>query len=170
MQRLPLGLILATAVGVAWPAHSAAGVPMGGGLYKCRGDTTPPIYQEQPCPPGATLRDFERDPATVSVIPFERGNARAPPAKVARAERPRKAVGKPEKRTAGTDASERRHLREGMSDGEVFARLGPPDLQAGKTGRKTRWTYLPAPGDEQTVTLLRFEDGKVVAVERSIMR
>lgn len=57
-----------------------------------------------------------------------------------------------------------------MTDAEVFARLGPPDFQAGKTGRKMRWTYLPAAGDAQTVTLVKFEDGKVVGVERSILR
>ena len=57
-----------------------------------------------------------------------------------------------------------------MSDGEVLARLGPPDLQAGKNARRMRWTYLPAAGDPQTVTLVRFEDGKVVAVERTTMR
>ena len=57
-----------------------------------------------------------------------------------------------------------------MSDAEVVARLGPPDFQAGKGGRKMRWTYLPAAGDAQTVTLVKFEDGRVAGVERSILR
>jgi hypothetical protein len=148
----------------------------GGGVFKCRGTGGSPIYQQQPCSPGTELRDFAQDPATVSVVPFE-----LPAPKVVtkplRADRPAKPALKTDKRKADADRRtgdaavvERRHLKDGMSDGEVLARLGPPDLQSGKTGRKMRWTYLPAPGDPQTVTLLRFEDGKVVAVERTTMR
>jgi hypothetical protein len=56
-----------------------------------------------------------------------------------------------------------------MSEGEVLARLGKPDL-ATKGGRRMRWTFLPAPGDPQTMTLVRFEDGRVVEVERRVVR
>ena len=147
-----------------------------GSLLKCRGPGARTVYQDQPCPPGTELRDFAQDPATVSVIPFESPAPKASP-KPSRAERPVKTATKPDKRKAEADRRssdgaviERRHVRDGMSDGEVLARLGPPDLQSGKTGRKMRWTYLPVPGDPQTVTLLRFEDGKVVAVERTTMR
>lgn len=112
------------------------------------------------------MRDLDADPATVSVIPFEFPHARPAPAKPVRPLPPKRA----EKAKARGEVSERLHLREGMSDGEVLARLGPPDLQAGKTGRKMRWTYLPAPGDPQTVTLVRFDEGRVVAVERTTLR
>lgn len=147
-----------------------------GSVFKCRGSGAVPVYQQQPCPPGAGLRDFAQDPATVSVIPFE-WPAPTATVKPSRAERAPKPASKPDKRKVDADRRhadaavvERRHVRDGMSDGEVLARLGPPDLQSGKTGRKMRWTYLPAPGDPQTVTLVRFDEGKVVGVERTTMR
>ena len=66
--------------------------------------------------------------------------------------------------------AERRHLREGMSDGEVLARLGAPDLKSGGGRGTASWTYLPAPGDAQTVTVVRIERGKVLGVDRKIVR
>jgi hypothetical protein len=165
--------LLASLLAAASMVTHAAGVD---GVYKCQGPAGTPVYQQQPCPPGTGLRDFARDPATVSVVPFDLPSAKDTP-KPSRAERPVKPMAKPDKRKVDADRRngdaavvERRHVKDGMSDGEVLARLGPPDLQSGKTGRKMRWTYLPAPGDPQTVTLLRFEDGKVVAVERTTMR
>lgn len=153
-------------------AHASAE----GGVFKCRGSGAAPVYQQQPCAPGTALRDFAEDPATVSIIPFEFAVPREA-AKSPRVDRAGKPPAKPDKRKVdaerrGSEAAvvERRHVKDGMSDGEVLARLGPPDLQSGKTGRKMRWTYLPAPGDPQTVTLLRFEDGRVVGVERTTMR
>lgn len=145
-------------------------------VFKCRSATAAPVYQDQPCPPGRELRDFAADPANVSVIPFD---VPVPPraSRPARPERAAKPPARPDKRKAETErrtsdaaVQERRHVKDGMSDGEVLAKLGPPDLQSGKTGRKMRWTYLPAAADPQTVTLVRFEDGKVVAVERTTMR
>lgn len=175
-------IVPAVKAAIAWLAFFLAAAPMlarasaEDGVFKCRGPGAGPVYQQQPCPPGTALRDFAQDPPTVSIVPFE-GLAPKVVPKSARAERPVKPAGKPDKRKADADRRtsdaavvERRHVKDGMSDGEVLARLGPPDLQSGKTGRKMRWTYLPAPGDPQTVTLLRFEDGKVVAVERSTMR
>lgn len=147
-------------------------------VYKCRGSGGIPVYQQLPCAANAQLRDFQDDPATVSVVPFDVPMS-GPPAKMSRGERAAqgKAPAKPdrrkleaERRTNDAAVAERRHVKDGMSDGEVLARLGPPDLQSGKSSRKTRWTYLPAPADPQTMTLVRFEDGKVVGVERTIMR
>ena len=68
------------------------------------------------------------------------------------------------------DAAQRRYVREGMTEGEVLARLGSPDLASGKGGRKVRWTFLPAPGDPQTMTTIGFEDGRVASVERVTVR
>ena len=75
----------------------------------------------------------------------------------------------------GHQAIEPEHLlvallqqREGVV-GPVLAKLGAPDLQSGR-GRLMRWTYLPAAADLQTVTVVRFEDGKVVTVDRRILR
>jgi hypothetical protein len=39
------------------------------------------------------------------------------------------------------------------------------------SGRKTtRWVYLPAPEDPSTITTLSFESGRLVAVERKVVR
>ena len=161
-------------------AAAAAGAQGIDGVYKCKGPGTAPIYQQQPCPVGTALRDLVQDPATVSVIPFE--GAAPPPSRPARSAKqtPSKSAAKPEKfdkrrveaerRTSEAAVVERRHVKDGMSDGEVLARLGPPDLQSGKGGRKMRWTYMPAPGDPHTVTQVHFADGRVVGVDRTTMR
>ena len=57
-----------------------------------------------------------------------------------------------------------------MSEGVVLAKLGAPDAASSKHGRHARWTYLPAPGDPQTVTTIRFEDGRVTSVERHVVQ
>lgn len=171
--------IWASAIVIAGAATAAAqGL---GGIHKCSGPGSVPVYQQQPCPPGTALRDLVQDPPTVSVIPFE-GVAPQPQAKPARTTKqaPLKSAPKPEKfdkrkaeaerRTSEAAVVERRHLKDGMSDGEVLARLGPPDLQSGKGGRKMRWTYMPAPGDPHTVTQVHFADGRVVSVDRTTMR
>jgi hypothetical protein len=153
--------IVALAIGAPGACALAAGV------YKCAGDTTGvPVYQGTPCAPGRELRDLTDAPSTLSVVPFAR--APPPPATRTRPEKPPKAPAKDKARPAG-DAGERRYVSEGMSEGQVLARLGAPDLKSGR-GRTMRWTYLPAPADRQTVTVLRFEDGQVVSVDRRILR
>jgi hypothetical protein len=142
----------------------------GAGVYKCRGDTAAPVYQDQPCSPARELRNFDEAPAAVSVIPFAMAPAAPVPAKVKPTRPPPRAPKEAARSRAAVDPSERRHVHEGMSEGEVLARIGAPDMQAGKGGRRMRWTYLPAPGDPQTVTLLAFEDGKVKNVERKTLR
>ena len=169
------------AIAVAVTAGPGDASTLGDGIYKCKGTGSAPVYQQQPCPAGTALRDLVQDPATVSVIPFE-GATPAPAAKPARAARtaPVKTTARPEKfdkrraeaerRTSDAAVVERRHVKDGMSDGEVLARLGPPDLQSGRGGRKMRWTYMPVPGDAQTVTQVHFVDGRVVSVDRTTMR
>ena len=174
-------MALIGAIGVVASALRAHASKIEEGIYKCQGAGSAPVYQQQPCAPGATLRDLVQDPATVSVIPFEG----APPSLAARPTRGAKASAsrstqRPEKvdkrkveaerRTSDMAVTERRHVKDGMSDGEVLARLGPPDLQSGKGGRKMRWTYMPVPGDPHTVTQVHFADGRVVSVDRTTMR
>jgi hypothetical protein len=159
---------IAMIVAVSMPV---AADPGPGGPYKCSGESGRVVYQEAPCETGRTLRDLSRWPSGLSVIPLERPAGAAAPAP----SRPVRAAvtGKDRDRgksRAAFDASERRHVHEGQSEGEVLARLGAPDMQAGKTGRRMRWTYLPAPADPQTVTLVHFEDGKVKEVERRTLR
>ena len=69
-------------------------------------------------------------------------------------------------------ASERRHLRTGMTEGEILARVGRPDLKGAGQGKKptARWTYLPATGDPQTVTTIALENGKAIAIDRTVAR
>jgi len=139
-------------------------------VYKCAGGGTP-VYQDTPCPPGRELRNFAEDPASVSVLPMRpppgstsriAAPPREKPAKVSKAGRQKESYG---------DPNERRHVQPGMHEGEVLARLGAPDLKSGGGGRKVaRWTYMPVPGDAQTLTTVVFEYGKVIEVERKIVR
>lgn len=157
--------ILVCAVGIGRPGSSAAGV------YKCARDDGTVMYQEDPCPAGKELRDFERDPASVSVIPFRlapEGTARTPEAA---ASVPAKAERKPRKSDERQgNPAERKFLAPGIGEGEVVARIGRPDMSSG-AGRKTmRWTYLPVPDDPATITTLTFELGRLVQVERKVIR
>ena len=142
------------------------------GVYKCARDDGTVMYQEDPCPPGKELRDFEREPASLSVIPF-----RIPNEPVERTPSPRNAASsasksdRPSRKSdeRGGSAAERKFLVPGIGEGEVVARIGRPDVSSG-AGRKTmRWTYLPAPEDPQTVTTLTFELGRLVQVERKVV-
>jgi len=138
-------------------------------LYKCEGDGGVPVYQDAPCS-GRELRNFAADPAPVSVLPMPppkgattRLTSPAPAAK------PRAAATKEKPR--GGDPAERRYLHIGMHEGEVLARAGAPDMKSGGSGRKlARWTYMPVAGDAQTLTTVVFEYGKVVEVERKVVR
>lgn len=164
--RAALPLRLACAIALALP------VPVAAGLYKCARDDGTVMYQEDPCPAGKELRDFERDPATVSVVPFRavpgtetrRAEPRAPPVS-SRAERKPRKNGERQGNPA-----ERKFLTPGIGEGEVVARVGRPDMSTG-AGRKTvRWTYLPVPEDPATITTLTFELGRLVEVERKVIR
>ena len=139
-------------------------------VYKCEGGAGIPVYQDAPCN-GRELRNFAADPAPVSVLPMPppkgattRLTAPAP------APKPRAVVAKDKARGSG-DPAERRYLHVGMHEGEVLARAGPPDMKSGGSGRKlARWTYMPIPGDAQTLTTVVFEYGKVIEVERKVVR
>ena len=140
-------------------------------IYKCELDDGSVTYQETPCPPGRELRDFDRDPPSVSVVPFRipqtgepHGAAKPTPARAPAEHK----SGKRDERQG--NAAERKFLVPGVSEGEVVARVGRPDLST-PGGRKTvRWTYLPAPDDPQTVTTLTFEFGRLIEVERKVVR
>ena len=160
----------ATRAGLALPLALAAALAHAG-IYKCERDDGSVTYQEDPCPPGRELRDFDRDPPSVSVVPFripattDTEHAAKPAAARASAEsKSRKRDERP------GNAAERKFLIPGISEGEVVARVGRPDLSSGG-GRKTiRWTYLPVPDDPQTVTTLTFEFGRLIEVERKVVR
>jgi len=143
------------------------------GIYKCARDDGSVTYQDDPCPAGHELRDFDRDPPPVSVVPFRipsMPETRTPAPRTTAARetserKSRKSAAEPQ-----GNAAERKFLVPGIGEGEVVARIGRPDMSTG-AGRKTvRWTYLPAPDDPQTVTTLTFELGRLVQVERKVVR
>ncbi len=72
------------------------------------------------------------------------------------------------------DASERRFIRVGMSEGEVLVKIGKPDTESidtggGATVTVKRWIYLPAASDEQMITTITLENGRVTQVNRRVM-
>jgi hypothetical protein len=71
------------------------------------------------------------------------------------------------------DPSERKFIREGMSEGEVLMKIGKPDSESvdsggGATVTVRRWIYLPASGDQQTTTTIVLRNGKVIEVTRQV--
>ena len=76
---------------------------------------------------------------------------------------------------AEPDAAERKFIRQGMGEGEVVLKIGPPDHDAfhravrGQPEEKT-WTYFPHPKDRQTLTIVTLRAGVVSAIERKIAR
>jgi hypothetical protein len=143
-------------------------------VFKCAGERGRPVYQDTPCPPGRELRDFQLNPPEITVLPAPEITGPAAGRTSGGAARPRNGGRdpKPAKPTATeSNAAERKHVRTGMSEAEVIARLGQPDVtSAGKNRKGARWTYLPAPGDPETITSLTFGNGVVTDVERKIFR
>lgn len=140
-------------------------------VYKCADDRQQAVYQDQPCPAGRELRDFATDPPALSVIPL-----RPVPGSTSRLTAPmapRAKIGGGERKSAARtgDPTERRYIHPGMHEGEVIARIGTPDMKSGGGSRRVaRWTYLPHPGDPQTLTTVVLDTGKVVEVERKVMK
>ena len=159
-------LILASAVGAI-----AYVQPAFAEMYKCAGDAGTPVYQDAPCPAGRELRNFASDPANVSVLPMRPPTGTATRVTAPPREKPVRATKADGRKHAGAgDPAERRHVQLGMHEGEVLARLGTPDLRSGGGGRKLAgWTYMPVPGDPQTLTTVVFEYGKVIEVERKVV-
>ncbi len=58
-----------------------------------------------------------------------------------------------------------------MTEAEVLAKLGQPDMTVGsKNAVAVRWTYMPAPGDPETITSMTLTKGTVTDVERKVVR
>jgi len=164
MRRTPCAAALAWAAALGL----AAAGPAAATVYKCQGDGGIFVYQEEPCPPGRELRNFDVDPPDLSVIPAF--VARTPPP----AEKPKDArtlegdvtIGK-----ATGDPKERKSIHAGMTEAEVLTKIGRPDATAGGSkDRQTRWSYLPADGDPDTVTSITFAGGVVSEVTRKVVK
>jgi len=117
---------------------AAAATPAVATIYKCQDGNGAPVYQDEPCRTGKELRDFDKDPPTVSVLPLglpagtttRQTLAPAQPAakiKTGARSKPSLPVGNP---------SERKFLAPGIHEGEVVTRVGPPDMKSGGSGRK----------------------------------
>ena len=143
-------------------------------VYKCAGEGGIPVYQEMPCSPGKELRNFQTDPPEITILPARRPPG-TPPADVIREVPPRNAKVDKDAKVAkagnAANAAERAHLRVGMTEAEVLARVGNPDVTVGSKGTPTpRWTYMPAPGDPETTTMLQFNKGVVVDIDRRVIK
>jgi len=155
---------------LALAAHSVVGETT---LLKCRGERESIVYQDEPCKPGMELRNFDTDPAMVSVVPGS-PVAAAPAAPAAQRARGQAARRQPEQKIGLGKAAERRFIRTGMSEVEVIRRIGKPEVNAsagrrqGKDGK--HWSYLPAAGDPDTITTLTIVGGLVANVERKVVR
>ena len=182
MRAIVLAALRLLPLALALPAPGASAT-----IYKCLLDGGGVFYQDAPCAPGRELRDFDKDPATVSIVPFPQPPAAASPG--APAAKPNgkvrngstngrtaaKSVPKPDSKPARKvaergDATQRKFLRPGMSEGEVVARVGPPDMTSSGTRNGARWTYMPVAEDPNTITNLQFDSGRVVEVERKVLR
>ena len=136
-------------------------------VHKCAG-AAGTVYQDRPCQDGAA-RDLGVDDASLSVLPAPR------PARTVERREP---VPKPSRQAGARrrapahegNPAERRHLRVGMTEAEVIARVGPPDLTTGKGRRHARWTWMPVPGDPDTITVVLFDVGRAVEIERTIVK
>lgn len=143
-------------------------------VYKCTGDSPGTvIYQEMPCPKGTELRNFDTDPPELSVVPAYTGPLSARPA--APADKPprdtRTLQGDVQIGKAAGDPAARKFVRQGMTEAEVLARIGRPDATSGGSkGSQTRWSYLPADGDLDTVTTITFAGGVVADVTRKVVK
>ena len=142
-------------------------------VVKCKGDRGSVVYQDEPCKPGMELRNFDTDPATVSVVPGSPVVATPQPTaqRTRTAPIPRRA---PEQKLSSGKAAERRFIRTGMSESEVIRRIGKPEVEArsrGEQGKEGKhWSYLPAAGDPDTITTLTIVGGLVANVERKVVR
>jgi outer membrane protein assembly factor BamE (lipoprotein component of BamABCDE complex) len=165
--------LLAAAAAVA---AIGCALPAGATVYKCQIGTGSVVYQEEPCPKGRELRNFDVDPPDLSVIPAVvapapgTASAAAAPSVEKRKELPLfdrdRTAGK-----ASGDAKERKFLHTGMTEAEVLAKVGRPDATSGGSkGHQARWSYLPTDDDPDTVTSLTFAGGVVSDVSRKVIR
>ena len=138
-------------------------------VFKCAAEGGGAVYQDTACPPGKELRNFATDPPNVSIVPGTPEAKPAPSAKAGPAAASERRVSK--QKVQDTKAAARRFAQIGMSEAEVIERFGRPHVDSrGRKGQGKQWSYLPAPGDPETITTLTIVGGKVVDVERKIVR
>ena len=153
-------------------ALALAAAPAWATIHKCEGPNGAPVYQDEPCPAGKEIRDFDKDPPTMSVMPLAPPVGTTTRQALPPSSQPKIKTGARVKppQPSGNPA-ERKFLAPGINEGEVLTRVGPPDVKSGGNGRKiARWSYLPVPEDPGTITTLTFEHGRLVEVERKVVK
>jgi hypothetical protein len=116
------------------------------------------------------LRNFDTDPAAVSVVPGSPVAATSAPPAAQRARAAPVARRAPEQRLSSGKAAQRRFIRAGMSESDVIRRIGEPEVDARSSGKHGKqWSYLPAAGDPDTITTLTIVGGLVAGVERKVV-
>jgi hypothetical protein len=173
-DRLRLRLPAAPAVAALAALGSLATTGLHAEVFKCAGSGNVPIYQDTPCPAGRELRNFQTNPPEITVLPAPELPAESRPASDPRRGAKDAAASKAppagDARLPG-DAAERRFVRRGMTEGEVIARLGQPEVTSrGSKNKGSRWTYLPAARDPETITIIHFANGVVTEVERKVSK
>lgn len=144
-------------------------------VFKCAGPQAVPVYQDTPCPAGKELRNFQTDPPPITILPGPETTVepRAPaePRRGTRDVVPATGTAPAGEAKPGADAAERKFVRAGMSEGEVVARLGRPEVTSrGSKLSAARWTYLPSARDPDTITTITFANGVVASVERKVSK
>ena len=144
-------------------------------MYKCAGEGGQPIYQDSPCPPGKELRNFDQDPVEIAVMPLRPGSGtptHAPAGQAGKAPSlapPSATRGKVAERRR--DAAERRFIRPGMTEAEVTAKIGPPDMTGRRQGPQDAraGATCPRPATRRRSRRSCFDNGKVIEVERKVV-
>ena len=143
-------------------------------IYKCAGPHGSPIYQEDACPAGKELRNFDTDPPNLSVVPYGSGmpSSRSSQSSTStRATKESKAPKSDRQAKPRGDPAERKHVRIGMSEAELIAHLGRPDITSGNKQKRTlHWTWLPVEGDPDTITTVTLANGAVSDVDRKVVK
>lgn len=164
ISRFVATLVAATVAALLPPPFARAGPA----VHKCADPSGAIVYQDRPCGPQSLSAWPSGAEGALSVVPGTRlpsivREPRPPPPP--RTERVRKT----EAAKPGNPA-DRRHLRTGMSEGEVVARIGPPDLTTGKGRRQSRWTWMPVAADPDTITTVLFDTGRAIEIERTVVK
>jgi Domain of unknown function (DUF4124) len=172
MHNPRLGMSAAAAVLLCLPAAHAAG-----GVFKCTTENRGVIYQDTPCTPGNELRNLDKDPPTLSVVPgLPTANTHSAPPATVRSSRiaPSDRAASSKEKNQLEKAGERRFIRVGMTEAEVLTRIGRPEINGHKKDTRSsgsmEWSYLPNAGDPGTITTVTIVGGKVTDVQRKVSR
>jgi hypothetical protein len=148
--------------------------PANASVYKCAGENGAIVYQESPCPEGKELRNFDTDPPTLSVIPGAVGTPAPPQVQPPPDRATKRSAPAGDDRSRGKvdgDATARKFIHAGMTETEVVARIGRPDMTAGgNKNHRSRWSYLPNADDPDTITTITFNGETVSDVTRKLVK